>query len=503
MEVSPIISFVLTIVVVALVRTRRRLQHIPGPFFASLTNIVRWNWVITGRAHLIHTQLHRKYGKVVRIGPNTVLVSDPAAIPSIYRFNEPYQKSDFYDALMPYAYGKRIPDIFATRDEHIHRTMRQPIAALYSMSNLLSFEPYIKSTIEYFFSQLDELYVSTGGTCKFSHWLHLFASDVTGEMTFSRRLGFLETGTDMEGVMESNWRFFVKAAPTTQMPWLDYFYKRNPLLPARAKPNLVMAFGVARILERLQLSENTPDRINIRDFLSRFITATEVNGSLPADAVATWVNSNIQAGNDTTAILQSAIFYHLLKNPSSLAKLRLEIDDAFARGRLSEIATWKETRNLPYLDACVKEAARIHPPISLPLERIVSESGAEIAGVYMTGGTTIAMNPWAVHRDTDTFGDDAEIWRPERWLCGKERAKTLYSSLLTFGAGHRCCLGKNISYLEIYKLVPSVLQRYDIELVDPETEWHLENRWFVMPSRFYVKLRRRTDNRRPGSILYI
>ena len=43
--------------------------------------------------------------------------------------------------------------------------------------------------------------------------LRLFASDVMGEMTFSRRLGFLETGTDMEGLMESNWMFFVKAAP--------------------------------------------------------------------------------------------------------------------------------------------------------------------------------------------------------------------------------------------------------------------------------------------------
>ena len=215
------------------------------------------------------------------------------------------------------------------------------------------------------------------------------------------------------------------------MPWLDCFYKRNPLLPGSAKPNLVMAFGVARILERSQLSGSNSDRINIRDFLSRFITATERNGNLPADAVATWANSNIQAGSDTTAILLSALFYHLMKNPSSLAKLRLEIDDAFTEGRLSDIASWKETRNLPYLDACVKEAARIHPPISLPLERIVPESGAEIAGVHMPGGTRIAMNPWPVHRDKNIFGDDAEAWRPERWLCGKDKAKTLYSSLLT------------------------------------------------------------------------
>ncbi|KAL4940291.1 hypothetical protein BDV06DRAFT_213603 [Aspergillus oleicola] len=465
---------ILVVVVAVLVRTRLRLSHIPGPFFASLTNIVRRNWVLTGNAHLIHTNLHRKYGKVVRVGPHTVLVSDPAAIPSIYRFNEPYQKSEFYDALMPYVRGKSIPDVFATRDEHIHRTMKQPIAAIYSMSNLVSFEPYVKSTIEYFFARLDELYVSTGETCNFGLWLHLLASDVMGEITFSRRLGFLETGGDMEGVMESNWRFFVKAAPATQIPWLDYFYKRNPLLPGSAKPNPVMAFGVARIQERLLVSEKHPDRVNSRDFLSRFITATEKNSNLPPDAIATWANSNIQAGSDTTAILLNALFYHLLKNPSSLARLRSELDNASAQNHLSEIVTWKETRDLPYLDACVKEAARIHPPISLPLERIVPQSGVEIAGAHIPGGTRVAMNPWAVHRDTDIFGDDAEVWKPERWLSDEEKAKALYNSLLTVRIHETQINGK-------------------IELADPQAEWHVENRWFTMPSRFNVRLRARTD----------
>ncbi|KAL4777218.1 cytochrome P450 [Aspergillus nidulans var. acristatus] len=481
----------LLVVSVYFFRVRLRLSHIPGPFLASLTNIHRRRWVTTGRAQAIHTELHRKYGKVVRAGPNTVFVSDPVAIPAIYRFNEPYQKSEFYDALMPYVRGKSIPDVFATRDEHIHRTMKQPIAAIYSMSNLVSFEPYVNSTIEYFFSRLDTLFVQTGKVCNFGLWLHLFASDVMGEITFSRRLGFLETGGDMENVMANNWKFFVQAAPATQMPWLDYFWKRNPLLPGSVKPNKVIEFGVARIQERLHLSEKHPDRVNSRDFLSRFIAAKEKNSKIGPDAIMTWSNSNIQAGSDTTAILLSALFYHLLKNPPSLATLCTEIDAAAKKGGLSSVVTWKETRDLPYLDACVKEAARLHPPISLPLERVIPESGTEIDGFKIPGGTRVAMNPWAVHRDRDVFGPDADNWRPERWLEGEEKAKMLYNSLLTFGGGHRSCLGKNISYLEIYKLVPSVLLRYEIGLAEPDKEWHLENRWFVMPSKFYVRLKAR------------
>jgi hypothetical protein len=90
----------LLVVSVYFFRVRLRLSHIPGPFLASLTNIHRRRWVTTGRAQAIHTELHRKYGKVVRAGPNTVFVSDPVAIPAIYRFNEPYQK-----VFLPYAYS--------------------------------------------------------------------------------------------------------------------------------------------------------------------------------------------------------------------------------------------------------------------------------------------------------------------------------------------------------------------------------------------------------------
>lgn len=66
------------------IRSYARLRHIPGPLTAAFTNIPRRAWVQTGNVHLIHTDLHRKHGPVVRFGPNHVLISDPGAIPVIY-----------------------------------------------------------------------------------------------------------------------------------------------------------------------------------------------------------------------------------------------------------------------------------------------------------------------------------------------------------------------------------------------------------------------------------
>src|SRR2546429_8194413 len=73
-------------------RSYARLRHVPGPFLASLTNIPRMSWVLSGRAHDVHISLHRKYGKLVRFGPNMVSVGDPAEIPNIYGFSGKFAK---------------------------------------------------------------------------------------------------------------------------------------------------------------------------------------------------------------------------------------------------------------------------------------------------------------------------------------------------------------------------------------------------------------------------
>ncbi|KAF7542144.1 hypothetical protein G7054_g173 [Neopestalotiopsis clavispora] len=53
-----------------------------------------------------------------------------------------------------------------------------------------------------------------------------------------------------------------------------------------------------------------------------------------------------------------------------------------------------------------------------------------------------------------------------------------------FGMGSRTCLGKNISLLEIYKLVPSLLRRFELRFKDPNEEWQLVNAWFVKQNNF-------------------
>jgi hypothetical protein len=74
------------------------------------------------------------------------------------------------------------------------------------MSTLVQFEPLVNSTIVAFIEALETRFadkIDRSGICEFGSWLHYFAFDVIGEITWSRRLGFVENGKDIEGIIQT------------------------------------------------------------------------------------------------------------------------------------------------------------------------------------------------------------------------------------------------------------------------------------------------------------
>ncbi|KAJ5174237.1 Cytochrome P450 [Penicillium canariense] len=497
------ILFLFGVLTLWLYRTWKKQSHVPGPFMASISNISRLIWARSGRAHETHIHLHEKYGSLVRLGPNSVSVGDPREISKMYGIRSNFGKSDYYKALQPMSKGKIIQGLFNTQDDQLHRSMKKPIAGIYSMSNLVSFEPYVDSTISFFLERLEDAQGEANGRIDLGTWLQWFAFDVMGEITFSKRLGFLDEAKDVDGIMRSIWKLFRYSCWVGQMPWLDKIWAKNSfvsrLLPAKNSPVVMFALERAqeRIAEKLLQGSDSQEAAsssgyNSNDFMSRFLATRVKDPSIPEWFVTAWTTSNVLAGSDTTAIMLRAIIYFLITNSASLQKLERELGQARSQGQLSDIATWKESRNLRYLNACVKEAGRLHPAIGLTLERVVPRGGATICGQFFEEGTNIGMNPWVIHRNKEVFGADANHWNPDRWLdTDAERVTLMENCLLTFGSGSRTCIGKNISYLEIYKLIPTMFARYEIQLWDPTREWKIENSWLVVQSDFFIKLERR------------
>jgi cytochrome P450 len=130
--------------------------------------------------------------------------------------------------------------------------------------------------------------------------------------------------------------------------------------------------------------------------------------------------------------------------------LKTEIRDAVVRGSVSSPIQDTEARQLPYLQACVLEGLRKHPPLSQLRERMVPPEGDVIQGHHIPGGTYIGLNAWGTQLD-EIFGDDAEIYRPERWLIeDEERVKEMYKTHeLIFGYGSTKCFGQSMAMMEL------------------------------------------------------
>jgi cytochrome P450 len=136
-----------------------------------------------------------------------------------------------------------------------------------------------------------------------------------------------------------------------------------------------------------------------------------------------------------------------MKNPEALATAHKEIDAAAAAGSLSSPIKYSETTTkLPYICAAIKEAMRMHPSVGLSMQRHAPEEGLELAGKFIPRGYRVGLNPAVVHYDKSVFGQDADEFKPERWLVGNDEWKAMDRNLLIFGAGTRTCIGKNVSH---------------------------------------------------------
>jgi cytochrome P450 len=264
-----------------------------------------------------------------------------------------------------------------------------------------------------------------------------------------------------------------------QMPVLHFFLLLNPLRVWLSQLGLfnsvspVVAFArkcMADRFDRKQRQFTTTEKNDTnrpRDFLSRFIEAGKNDPKfMTPDRILTMTTSNMFAGSDTTAITLRAIFYYLLQNPRCLQHLMEELKREEIAGRFSRndtVLSWNEVRDLPYLGAVIKEALRCHPAAGLPLERVTPPTGITVNGHFLPGGTIVGCSPWTVHLNESVFGERPDQFKPERWLdVPNDKKVEMNNCLFTFGAGSRTCIGKNISLLEMHKLVPAVLRRFEV-----------------------------------------
>jgi cytochrome P450 len=194
------------------------------------------------------------------------------------------------------------------------------------------------------------------------------------------------------------------------------------------------------------------------DMLASFIRHGLKDDELRSEAL-----EQIIAGSDTTAGAIRGTLLHLITNPRVYAILQREIDEAVRDGKVPAagkgLISTAQTKQLPYLQAVVREGMRMWTPVPALLPRDVPAGGDVITvegkDVFIPGGTCIGYSGVSMHRRRDIYGEDAQVYRPERWFEPDEAKleKMIQTGDLTFGHGRWKCLGKPVAQIEIAKTV--------------------------------------------------
>jgi len=147
----------------------------------------------------------------------------------------------------------------------------------------------------------------------------------------------------------------------------------------------------------------------------------------------------------------------IVTSPHVYKTLQKEINEGIQEGKISSPITDAEARKLPFLQACIKEGLRMWPPITGILPRS-SAQDATICGVHVPAGTSIAWSPWSILRDRGVFGDDADLYWPQRWFCtNPTKSQAMDNTVeLVFGQGRWGCLGRSIALVELNKIFVEV-----------------------------------------------
>ncbi|OJD40783.1 cytochrome p450 monooxygenase [Diplodia corticola] len=385
------------------------------------------------------------------------------------------------------------PHLFTTLDGEEHRALRKALGgSQWTIGGLKNaWEPRIDELVQLFIRRMTER-VEKNETVIISDKVAEFAADIMTMLSFSEPWGFVRNSRDERNMLRSwrdgldffgfvgRFRWFRDVVMKTR--WGLYFL---PTVSDDSGMGFLMSQADKQVSERERRIEDEGFTQQKPDFLQHCLTARHPTTAAPLTPLQkrAHITLLIQAGADTTGTALGSTLRFLLTHPRCLARCRAEL--ATAASTLSSPIQYDETRrHLPYFVACIKESLRLNPPATNLFARVVPEGGRVLSvtgggssssssaeGVLVPAGAEVTCHAYVVQRDPRLYGPDPESYRPERWVVGegdeegRRRVAEMEAASFVFGVGPRVCLGKDVAVLEMWKLLPEIVRRFDLELV--------------------------------------
>ncbi|SMQ54918.1 unnamed protein product [Zymoseptoria tritici ST99CH_3D7] len=313
------------------------------------------------------------------------------------------------------------------------------------------------------------------GTVELTHLTTVMTINVIGTTVFGRAFEAPDDGSFSQ--LGKLLQYFLQPSASTSVylaltffspPWVSK-YLTFPLYRAAA--------GTSAAMERLCLQIIQKKRLTLKaDSQDADLTSLMIqSGHFTDYEIASQLLTYTIAGQETTAATMNWICYLLALDPARQRLLREEVSAATELLVDSGIEEniGKTLEGLPFLNGVINEALRLYPTV--PLSQRVAVRDTSLAGSHVPKGTSIYLSPWLIQRSEDVWGQEANEFRPERWIRTEDGESRVDPSggmssnmdFLTFLHGPRNCIGQNFAKAELRCLTTALTKHFEWALDQP------------------------------------
>ncbi|KAI1747020.1 cytochrome P450 [Xylaria castorea] len=436
-----------------------------GPRLAAVSKLWHFGHMFRVSNHLFLDALTKKYGTIIRTGPQELTITDPEVWEAVNKPGSLCIKSPWYDMLWPYVALNSI------RGKEGYAVRRRRWDDALRISNESSTDK--KHLINQAASQLlCRIETSLGKPFNATTEFYNFSFDLVGEIVFGQSFSLLDSHSylshssppDLISQGMSMLRYF------SPVPWIGHLsFFMAPYFPMiTQKWNRALGWAAEVCDLRLQRGAKCQESA---DAFSRFILSASRDGdqqsldrhALYGDAFAITV-----AGSHSTAATLTMMFFELARRPSIQLQLRQELQTAGATIQYShhngarKLVDTSVFNRLPILNSCITETLRLYPVVPTGGIRQTVNKGVKVGNKWIPPNTVIVMPRWSMGRSNCAF-DMPNDFVPERWTVKSHMVHDA-RAYNGFGAGRWICPGKQLGVMEIRILATMVILNYEFSL---------------------------------------
>jgi cytochrome P450 len=398
-------------------------------------------WKFLKNRKAIMPKLHERYGDTFSIkilpGPRTfVIFSDPADIKEIFAADPSQFHAGEGNTILEPVMGSH--SLLITDDDE-HKRSRKLLMPAFSGPTMKAYRPLVETIAK---AEVDSW--EDGGTLVTLDRMNAITLDVILQVVFG------VTDEDRLAVLRPKVTKMVNIGAGMLLAWSwPSLYRVPPWRGYFKNQQEVDEILYTEIRGRRVELDHSPDEQGGRaDVLSRLLRAGEDDPDvdpLSDEEMRDQLVTLLLAGHETTASALSWTLHELGRHPD-LMKRAVEAAD---------------TGDEAFLDACLKEAMRVHPVIDFVARTLQSDQ--VVAGHALPRKVTVTPSIMLSHSREASFAD-AHEYRPDRFLTQGEVAANTW---IPFGGGVRRCIGAAFSLMEGAAVLGEVLRRYEVSADQP------------------------------------